>query len=135
MQNSKLSKWLAALFAGLVLTGLITWARGVFSATTVKERLLCICDGFSVSGILFLCVSIMGLIAGEGIFDVLGYAVQKGLHHILPGRFGEDAGSFYDYKSAKLEKTTKKSQKVMLITGVGLLGVGLLLMVIWYRLA
>lgn len=109
-------------------------ARGIFAADTGKTVLLCVCDGFSVSGMLFICIGVMTWIAGEGAFDIFGYAFQKGLHHILPGRFGEDAGNFYDYKSKKLEKKTPANQRVLLVTGIVFLVIGLILTMIWYQM-
>ena len=124
-------KWLLGLLAGGVFAFLIMMARGLFAAQTMDQKLLCVCDGFSVSGLLFLCVGIMSLIAGEGIFDVFGYAIRKGLHHILPGGAMEDTGSFYDYKMKKSEKKAPRSQAVMLTTGAIYLLIGIILIFVW----
>ena len=125
-------KWLPAFAAGLILAFVIMAARGIFSAGTFSQGLLCACDGFSVSGILFLGVGAMSRIAGEGAFDMLGYAVRKGLHHIIPGKFGEDGETFYDYKANKPERKKNSLNKDILITGTVDFVIGLLLIAVWY---
>lgn len=134
MQKNRFKRFLIALALGLVMAFLISAYRGLFSVTTTADRMLCLCDGFSVSGLLFLSIGLMALIAGEGGFDVLIYAVMKGLHHIVPGRFGEDVGTYYDYKLVKMEKK-KKSPAFLAVAGAVLLGIGLIFMAIWYSMA
>ena len=112
----KVTKWLIAFAAGLVLAFLIMIARGIFSAETLSQGLLCACDGFSVSGLLFLCVGGMTWIAGEGAFDMLRYATVKGLHHLIPGKFGDDTETFYDYKTKRQEKKQSSLKKHILLT-------------------
>ena len=121
-------KWLPVFIVGLVLAFLIMIARGLFSSGTLSQVLTCACDGFSVSGLLYLCVGALVRISDVGAFDMLGYAVIKGLHHIIPGKFGEDGETFYDYKLRKQEKKRSSLNRCILITGAINLVIGLILM-------
>ena len=105
---------------------------GIFSAETFGQGLLCVCDGFSVSGLILLCAGAMSWISGEGAFDMLGYAIRKGLHHIIPGKFGEDGETFYDYKTRKSERKKNTLIKSILIAGTVYFIIGLLLIAVWY---
>lgn len=131
----KARKWLPAFAAGLILAFVIMAVRGIFSVETLSDRLLCVCDGFSVSGLIFLCIGAMAWISGEGAFDMLGYAVRKGLHHIIPGKFGEDGETFYDYKTKKQEQKKPSLPRSILITGAVNFVIGLLLIAVWYYVA
>lgn len=133
----KAGKWLLGAGCALALAGLIMLARGIVTAESTTDRLLCVCDGFSVSGVLFLCLGLMLWIAGEGSFDILAYAVKKGLHHILPIGGMESVESFYDYKKKKAERSEEKAPaglRVLLVTGIVYLVIGLLFMAAWYRM-
>lgn len=125
-------KWLPAFAAGLVLAFVIMTVRGIFSAGTLSQVLLCACDGFSVSGLIFLCIGAMAWISGEGAFDMLSYAVRKGLHHLIPGKFGEDGETFYDYKTKRAERKSEPLKKSILITGAVWFTIGMMLIAVWY---
>ena len=130
----KTAKQFSGFLSGTIAALLIMAARGIFTAENSVQRLLCVCDGFSISGILLLCTAAVMWISDQGSFDILGYAVRKGLHHILPGRFGEDIGSYYDYKTAMKEKDHSKSIKLLLIPGAVFLAAGVVMTVIWESL-
>ena len=133
MRNSKIGKTLSMILFGLGLAGVISVARGVTTAEVQKDRILCLCDGFSMSGLLLLCVGLLVVIAGEGVFDVLSYGVQKGLHHFIPRYTADDLGTFYDYKMAK-QKKPKARPVTMLLVGASLLLIGIVLMLLWYSM-
>ena len=125
-------KRLPYFIAGLMLALLIMMIRGIFTADDTAQRLLCACDGFSVSGLLMLCTAVMMWIAGEGGLDMLGYAFRKGLHHIIPGKFSEDGETFYDHKSRKQEKDSPSGMKDIMAAGIVNFAAGLLLTALWY---
>lgn len=131
MQNNKHRAMIISAVIGLCMAVLISVARGAFSAGTTADRILAFCDGFSVSGVLLLCFGIMIWISNEGFFDVLSYAAQKGLHHLIPGRFSEDLGSFYDYKMSKANGK-RAGSAFLVVPGIVILALGLILMGIWY---
>lgn len=133
MQNSRWKKVLIISAIGLVIAGAVATGRGLFRAETMDGRIMSLSDGFCVSGLLILSIAIMSLIAGEGLFDVMSYAVQKGLHHLIPGRAREDLGNYYDYKSSK-KRTEKKHQFVSLFVGGLYLAVGIIFTCIWYSM-
>lgn len=134
MQNNKHRAMIISAGLGLCMAALISVAKGAFTAETAADRILAFCDGFSVSGVLLLCFGLMIWISNEGVFDILSYAVQKGLHHLIPGRASEDLGSFYDYKTSKA--TGKRLGSAFLIVpGIVILTIGMILMGIWYSLS
>ena len=126
---------LGVLLFGLISAAVIMGIRGIFSAESFSQGLLYACDGFSVSGIIFLCAAGMMRIAGEGTFDMLEYAVRKGIHHIIPAKFGDDAETFYDYKTGKQNKKTASGIKAVLISGAVNFIIGLLLTAVWYSIS
>ena len=127
-------KRLPYILAGILSAALIMAVRGIFTADTAVQRLLCVCDGFSVSGLLLLCTAAMMWIAGKGSFDMLGYAFRKGLHHLIPGKFSEDGETFYDYKSKRQEEKRSPILKGILMTGIVNIAAGLMLTAVWYGL-
>ena len=133
MQNNKRRAMIISAGLGLCMAMLISVGRGAFAAETAADRLLAFCDGFSVSGVLLLCFGAMIWISNEGFFDVLSYAAQKGLHHLIPGRASEDLGSFYDYKISKANGK-RAGSAFLIVPGIVILAVGLVLMGIWYSL-
>lgn len=132
MRNKKWTALIIAFLVGLGLSFGISAYRGLFTVETTAGRYLCLCDGLTVTGLLFLCIGIMMAIAGQGTFDLLAYAVQKGLHHIIPGRANEDLGNYYDYK---MMKSGRKPGNIrpMIIPGIILFAAGLVFMALWYK--
>lgn len=133
MRNKGFAKYVITFLVSLTLALLVSYSRGVMDATQTKDRILCLCDGFSVSGLLFLCVGLLIVIAGEGVFDAFTYGMKKGLHHFIPGYTADDLGTLYDYKMAKSKKK-KARPTAMLLSGIVILGIGILFMIAWYSM-
>lgn len=130
----KYMKYVVQTVLGLVLSLGVMFYRGLFEAEGGADRVMIICDGFTVTALLFLPVGILIWIATTGFFDIFGYAFQKGAHALIPGLVRDNYTGFYEYKLEKQEKRkTKKGEKSMIFVGAGFLLVGLCLTAVWYQ--
>ncbi len=118
------------------LAALMMLARGVLSAETTADRILAVCDGFSIVGVFEVCLGLLMWVAGDGFFDSLGYAVKSAAHMFVPGKARQAHRSFYDYKQEKAEKRRNRSTVgIVLRSGLLLLVLGVVFTVIWYQVA
>ena len=77
---------LAALYCGL----------GHTPNMTGEDRLRTLCDGFTLPGILCLCVGSLVWVSGQGFFDGLGYCLSVTRNALFPScRRGTE--TYYDY--------------------------------------
>lgn len=128
-------QWIA-IGISLVLAVLMMLARGVLSAETTADRILAVCDGFSIVGVLEVCFGLLLWVAGEGFFDSITYAAKSAAHMLIPGRARQSHKTFYDYKQEKAEKRMNRSAAgVVLRSGIVLLVLGVVFTVIWYQVA
>lgn len=127
--------WVQALI-GLLLSIAVMAARGLFAGGNAADRVMIVCDGFTVTALLFLSVGALAWIATTGFFDIFSYAVRKGAHAILPGLVHNSLGGYYEYRLEKEEARKKgnRGEKSTFLVGVGFLLVSIILTVIWYQL-
>lgn len=130
----KYIKYVVQIVIGLVLSFVIMFSRGLLSANNMKDTVLIVCDGFTIIAFLYIGIGSLLWLSTTGIFDIFGYAFRKGAHAILPGRFFEQTGSYYDYKITKQEKHIKYTEWSALIVGAGFLLITIILTIIWYQL-
>ena len=127
--------WVQALI-GLLLSVAVMASRGLFAEGSAADRVMIVCDGFTVTALLFLSVGALALIATTGFFDIFSYAVRKGAHALLPGLVHDSLGGYYEYRLEK-EDTRKKrdrGEKSTFLVGAGFLLVSILLTAVWYQL-
>ena len=77
---------LAALYCGLR-----DW-----QGLTTADRLRTLCDGFTIPGILCLCVGTLVWVSKEGFFDGLGYCVSVTRNALFFG-CRQRVETYYDY--------------------------------------
>lgn len=129
-------KYLVQTVIALILSLIIMNLRGAFdSELAAADRFKGVCDGFSVTAMLYISFGILMWISATGFFDIFGYAFRKGAHAIIPG-MGLDSSnkSYYDYKQDKMDKRNTKPMYSTLIIGVLFLIISAILVARWYSL-
>lgn len=120
---------------GLLLSlGIMAWQGAFAPQQTAADRLLAVCNGFSVTALLYICFGILMLIATTGLFDIFSFAIRKGMHTLLPVIGGDDTGNYYEYKMKKQEKR-RPARYGGLIVGLVFLAVSIVLTAAWYSVS
>lgn len=128
-------KYIVQTALGLVLSFGVMYYQGLFEADTAADRIRIVCDGFSVTALLFLSMGFIVWVSTTGFFDIFGYALKKGAHALVPGLVREDVQDFYEYKLERQGDRKKRGEGSTLLVGLGFLLAGLILTGIWYGLA
>lgn len=129
----KYLKYIVQTVFGLTLSLGVMFYRGITEAQSGAERVMIICDGFTVTALLFLSVGILLWTAGTGFFDIFGYAIRKGAHALLPGLVHDNLSGYYEYKTEKKAERKQKGENSTLIIGVAFLLISLILTAVWYQ--
>lgn len=129
-------KYLVQIAAALVLSLVIMGLGGAFDAQlSMPDRVKGVCDGFSITAMLYICLGILIWVSTTGFFDIFGYAFRKGAHAIIPGMgFDNCPDRYYDYKQDKMAKRKTKPIHSTLVIGILFLIVSIILVGCWYSL-
>ncbi len=130
----KHKKYGIQILGAVLLSFLIMLMRGLFRAGTLADRVLIICDGFTITAFCFLGIGALIWVSTTGWFDIFGFAFGKALHAFIPGRVHDKAESYYDYKVKKAADRKPFSERSTLIIGFVLLLVSIVLTCVWYQL-
>ena len=131
-QKINLAKYgISSGFAALLIW-IYCSSRNVFLQPAL-ERWRILCDAFTIPGLTFIMIGFLMMIAGEGFFDMLGYACSKAVGMFLPGRgFSEDGEKYYDYVQRKRGKRPSGFGFLFVVGGI-LMAFALLFMFLFYR--
>ena len=99
----------------------------LFTETEPLKIVKILSDAFTLPGVLFIGIAVMGWISSKGTFDIFGYSV-RGLFDLWKKESYYKTESFYDYRVKKDEKR-KPFNLPMLLVGCGFLLIGALLTV------
>jgi hypothetical protein len=103
-KNHSLIRYLAAFVFGALVTLAVVSARGIFQETDVARIYRLLCDGLFLSAALLIGVGLLTLVSGEGLFDIVGFAMIC-LVSVIRIKDGEEKRrTFLDYKKARSEK-------------------------------
>lgn len=130
----KHKKYGIQLLSAVLISFLFMLMRGLFEAETPADKVLIICDGFTVTAFGFLGIGALIWVSTTGWFDIFGFAVQRAAHVFIPGRIHDKVGSYYDYKMKKAADRKPFSERSTLIIGFVLLAVSIVLTILWYQL-
>lgn len=86
---------LIALLCGCVLWLLCVLYQGLPQATDIRAWFHVLSNGALIPGVLFVGISGMSWIAGEGLFDGIQYSIRTMMDH-MRGREKQYA-TYYDY--------------------------------------
>ena len=109
--------------------------RGFFTAEDLETRVLAAADSFTAVGLIFTCFGLLVWISSTGVFDMLGYAIQKGAHALVPGLVKFDAEDFYEYKMELKDKKKKSSYSAILKVGLVIFSIAVVLVIVWYKVS
>lgn len=106
-------QYVGSVISGLLISVAIMSYRGLFAGGhATADVMMILSDGFFVAGTVLLGVGLLMWVAGEGMFDMLGFGVKLvwdvAVHH--------EWESYRDYKARKSEKP---KMKVGFLTFVG----------------
>lgn len=118
----KLLKKTFIFWLGCFLCLLILFSLNAFHFTTKEELLKDLCDGFSITGFLFIAISLLIWISNFGMFYMISYGFKR--------MFGKLEGvSFYDYKN---QISKHPSWKKLFKVGSIFFLVGIVFLVLFY---
>lgn len=132
MKQKKYKSYVIQTVAGLTLSVLIMFEQDVFSHENTADVIRGVCDGFTVTALLYAAFGMLFWISTTGFFDIFGFAFRKGLHHILPVVMREDPGGYYEYKTDREDKRQVKPRRSTLLVGLFFLAVSIALTFVWY---
>ncbi len=129
-------KYLVQTVIALILSLIVMNFRGAFNSELASaDRFKGVCDGFSVTAMLYISFGILIWVSTTGFFDIFAYAFRKGAHAIIPGMgLDRSSKSYYDYKQDKMERRNTKPMYSTLIIGVLFLVISIILVMCWYSL-
>lgn len=131
----KKAKFWVALATGLLLAGAVMWIRGIFTAETPAAVVMAISDGFTVAGLLYLCMGSLMWVSTTGMFDIFAYALKKGAHAIIPGMVQDPVNNYYEYKMDKKSKRKGFTQHAALVVGAVFMAISIILTGVWYGIS
>lgn len=127
--KSKLPRYLIAAAIGLAVAGLVLYTYGFFAMETATLRLRCLCDAFTIPGVLLFSVGCLIWISQQGMFDFLSYTgkvlFDKFRPHAEMVRYG-------DYVVEKNENRKSGGFGFLLITGAAFIAIALIFMALFY---
>ncbi len=135
MKQKKYKSYVIQFVAGLTLSVLVMFWQGVFSRGNTADVIRGVCDGFTVTALLYVSMGMLLWASTTGFFDIFGFAVRKGLHNIIPVFVKEDPGGYYEYKVDKEEKRQTKPRRSTMLIGLVFLAVSIALTFVWYSVA
>lgn len=119
----------------IILVIIMMVIKGGFKADSTKEFFHLLSDSFFVPGVLIAGVGGLSFLASLGAYDSFGYFFSRfSLHNLFFTNPKKDKyDSLYDYKKKKEEKG-RHWLPYALWTGLGAIGVSILLVVIYLML-
>lgn len=114
---------------GVVLSLLVAWSQGLFSAESAADALRCLSDGFFVTAALFLTCGGLRWCTNGGAVDGLGYACKTLIQRV---RFSyeEHRETFGEYRENRAKKA--RSPRSTLLYGTVFLVVAVLFFAAYY---
>ena len=106
--------------------------RNVFLQSAV-ERWRILCDAFTIPGLTLIMIGFLMMIANEGFFDMLTYAMSKAVGMFVPGKGSEKGEKYYDYVQRKRENRASGFGFLFVVGGV-FMAFALLFMYLFYRI-
>ena len=114
-ERTPLRDWLIIAAIGAVISLLVMWGRGAFSAQTAQETMRYISDGFFVAGVVLAGMAGLAYCGNEGTFDMLFFGIKQLVRSFTVRDMTQRKESFYDYRKKK--QAAKKPVLYILITG------------------
>ena len=120
--------------SGAVCLGLAVFYCAVrdFSQMELVEKYRTLCDGFTIPGLLCLCVGVLIWASNDGFFHGLSYCLNVAWRALIPGgRYKHER--YYDYVIRKKEKRIPGYGFLFLCGGV-CMAIAIVFLVLFYRI-
>ncbi len=131
MKNkTSLKTYLIASGIAIASVLFIVWLRGIFEVETTKDIYHILCDAFFVTGVVYICLSLLVFTSNEGAFDMLIYGMSSFID-LFRNVSKKKYPTFYDYRVAKSEKKT--NSWFLLVIGAVLLLIAVLMLYIYQQ--
>lgn len=128
-----MKKYMLQFVTGVILVVGIICLRMPQMSKGIDGTVMAISDGFTVIGLLYIGIGVLLYASGNGFFDFLGYAFQRGAGVFIP-KMNQGIENYYEYKMLKQEKRTQKFQKSFLITGGLFILLSVVFTIVWYQM-
>jgi len=132
--KKKLISYGVQVLIGVALSLAVGFGRLSQMPQNTAGKLMSFSDGFTVIGLVWICFGVIMLASNTGLFDALGYTFRRGFNAIFPN-WNPYEGSYYDYILEKKEKRKKTVGKEIFLAGATILAIGVVLVLLWYRVA
>lgn len=117
MEKNRIKYLTATLIA--VALGIGVFAiKGGFSETESSALYRCLSDAFFVPGILFVAFSLLMFVAGEGVFNIFGFAVNMVILPFLKKNRERSKMTYYEYCKSKAEGRKTESFWYLCLIGI-----------------
>ncbi|MCE5236504.1 MAG: DUF3899 domain-containing protein [Clostridiaceae bacterium] len=118
-RQSQIVRYAVALLIGAAIVLGMVWVRGAFTEVNPQRVYRVLCDGFFLAAVLLTGIGLMTLVAGEGTFDIAGFAATLLLRVFWRKTIDKKENrSFYEYKKAKREHRKGGPMWFLVFTGL-----------------
>ena len=146
MDSSTKKDWLVPVLVytviGAALSVIYFTTQGLFSKEGWMDVILCLANGFGITGIFLVCVRMLSWVKREGAFDAVSYAGTFCLHALLPfmgNRIDENGNKvkkpmdYYSFKQRRRDKEEARptSAGYALFVGLGYIAISAIFTVIF----
>ena len=100
-----------------------------FSQMELPEKYRTLCDGFTVPGVLCLCLGALLWAGKNGAFSGIGYCFRVAGNALLPGHREQE--TYYDYAR---RHQSRPPYGFLLITGTVCLAIAITFLMLFYRM-
>ena len=123
--------WKTLITAGVasVIAFLVMVARNIFNVTAIHEIMKALCDGFFVSGILFVCFGLLVVASNGGTFDMIKYGVSSLFALFMKDLTKRKYRTFYDYRKAMQEN--QRSFGYLVVVGVVFVAISVVFLLLY----
>lgn len=98
--------------------------KNAFTFVNITDTMKHFCDGFSITGLLFLAIATLIWISNKGTFSMLSYAFKK--------MFSNSKLDYYSYKKYRLEHPTPC--RLIFLIGCSYFFIGIIFLLLFYWL-
>lgn len=104
--------------------------RGLFGADNAREVFHILSDAFLVPAVFYIGISLLGLAASKGTYDMFGFAFGSLFSRFIPGMNREKYKGFYEYKR-EIEEKKRMWNPCMLFCGLAALMAAVLFLILY----
>ncbi len=119
---------------GLAFALFIMYNRGIFSAPDSKTVIRDVSDGFTVSGMVMLCIGMLILVSQKGAFDAISFAFGSLISMFKKNAvLSEKYRTYSNYKQQKMDKDRIRTS-VLMIPGLILTVLGIIFTIVYMNI-